>query len=122
MFYGTFNPRHRIGKPRSRAEEKAEKRTAAKKQQRDVYRLVTERDKRKCRSCLNQADPNALDMLKRGHHHHVVFRSAGGQDTTGNLMLACARCHAEIHAHRLSVSGDADGVLTFSTEVATWQG
>lgn len=107
---------------KSRADEKAEKRLAAQKAQRDVYRLVTARDKRKCRACLNQADPNALDMLKRGHHHHIQFRSAGGRDESSNLMLACARCHSAIHAHRLTVSGDADGPLTFSMEVATWVG
>ena len=107
---------------KSRADEKAEKRTAAKKQQRDVYAMVTKRDNRKCRACLNQADPSALDMLKRGHHHHVVFRSAGGRDESSNLMLACTRCHSAIHAHKLTVTGNADEQLTFSTEVATWSG
>ena len=107
---------------KSRADERAEKRAKAQKEQRDVYRLVTARDKRKCRACLNQADPSALDMLKRGHHHHIVFRSAGGTDESSNLMLACARCHAAIHAHRLTVTGNADEQLTFSTEVATWVG
>lgn len=107
---------------KSRADEKAEKRTAAKKQQRDVYRIVTERDKRKCRACLNQANPSALDMLSKGHHHHIVFRSAGGKDESSNLMLACARCHAAIHAHRLSVRGNADEELWFSTETHAWKG
>lgn len=107
---------------KSRADERLEKRTAAKKQQRDVYRLVTDRDKRKCRACLNQADPSALDMLKRGHHHHIVFRSAGGTDESSNLCLLCARCHSAVHAHRLDIAGSADGRLTFTTETASWLG
>lgn len=111
-----------LAKPRSRADEKAEKRAKAQKDQRDVYRLVTTRDKRRCRACLNPADPSALDMLKKGHHHHIQFRSAGGRDESSNLMLACARCHAAIHAHRLTVTGNADERLTFKTEKNAWYG
>lgn len=111
-----------LQKPASRADEKAEKKREAKKQQRDVYRIVTERDKRKCRACLNRADPGALDMLAKGHHHHIQFRSAGGQDESSNLMLACARCHTAIHAHRLTVEGNADERLTFTSGENTWKG
>ena len=111
-----------LAKPRSRADEKAEKKHAAKRQQRDIYKLVTDRDKRKCRACLNRADPNALDMLSSGEHHHVKFRSAGGKDESSNLALLCKRCHAAAHAHRLTITGNADERLTFTTEAATWLG
>lgn len=110
-----------FAKPTSRAEAKADRRNAAKRNQRMVYAIVTARDGRKCRACKRSVDPNATDMLRRAHHHHVVFRSAGGKDETGTLMLACARCHADIHAHRMTVIGNADGTLTFSTETHTWQ-
>lgn len=110
-----------FAKPTSRAEAKAERNNTRRRHQRAVYGLVTARDGRKCRACKRSIDAGATDMLRKAHHHHVVFRSAGGKDETGNLMLACGICHSNIHAHRLTVSGNADGTLTFSTETHTWQ-
>ena len=48
------------------------------------------------------------------HHHHILWRSRGGQHTTQNLVLVCAACHRLIHDHLLDVSGDADGTLIWS--------
>lgn len=31
--------------------------------------------------------------------HHLLPRSAGGDDTPGNLLWLCAACHRYIHAH-----------------------
>jgi 5-methylcytosine-specific restriction endonuclease McrA len=45
--------------------------------------------------------------------HHVRFRSRGGVDSTANCACLCRMCHAEIHAYRLAVSGDANGKLKF---------
>jgi hypothetical protein len=42
------------------------------------------------------------------HHHHVRYRSLGGDDTPDNLALVCARCHSDIHAARIRLTGDAD--------------
>jgi 5-methylcytosine-specific restriction endonuclease McrA len=43
--------------------------------------------------------------------HHIRFRSHGGKDETRNCAAICAVCHADIHAYRLSISGDANGKL-----------
>jgi 5-methylcytosine-specific restriction endonuclease McrA len=43
--------------------------------------------------------------------HHIRFRSVGGKDETSNLAALCRCCHAEIHAYRLTLSGDANGKL-----------
>jgi predicted HNH restriction endonuclease len=43
--------------------------------------------------------------------HHIKFRSVGGEDTAENLAALCRVCHAEIHAYRLVISGDANGKL-----------
>jgi 5-methylcytosine-specific restriction endonuclease McrA len=43
--------------------------------------------------------------------HHVQFRSQGGTHATSNLVCLCVSCHAAVHARRIWLSGDADGVL-----------
>ena len=110
-----------LRKPLSRALEKSERKQAAKTLQRKVYGVVTARDKRRCRACGKEADPSALDMIRRGHHHHVRFRSAGGNDSTANLCLLDAACHADVHAHRMTITGNADSTLVISTEKGTWE-
>lgn len=45
------------------------------------------------------------------HAHHIIFRSLGGKDTTDNLCLLCAQCHDDIHQHRVTVTGNANGQL-----------
>lgn len=109
-----------IAKPTSRAAERKGQKAAAKTRQRKVYALVTIRDKRRCRACTDEADPSATDMTRHGHHHHIRFRSAGGQDTSENLALLCNACHADVHAHRLIVTGNASGVLTFEKDGQIW--
>lgn len=68
-------------------------------------RLVDARDGLLCRVCrIAVLDGDA-------HHHHVAMRSLGGSDLPSNLIRICAVCHADIHAKRLIVTGDADGPL-----------
>lgn len=100
-------------KPESRARERKATRADAERMRRAAYRQVTAREGRLCRVCLSPADPAALDLMQRGEHHHLTFRSRGGHDTTGNLVLICAACHADVHAHRLTITGDdANGPLS----------
>lgn len=100
-----------FAKPESRVDERARRNAAKAALERDVYRAVDERDKRRCRVCGHSADPRAMDSTKRGEHHHVVLRSAGGETSTGNVCLLCVSCHAARHAYRLCITGDADGAL-----------
>lgn len=104
-----------LQKPVSRVIERriAKAKTAA--SDRDVYRAVTLRDGRKCRACCGQADPDATNMLKHGHRHHIIFRSMGGATTTQNVCLVCNACHADIHGYRLTLRGNADKTL-----IAKW--
>ena len=85
------------------------RRAAKRRRQQTAYRLlcakVDERDGLTCRVCRRYVGP------AQAHHHHIVFRSRGGADSTSNLVRVCVDCHADIHARRVSVSGDADGVL-----------
>ncbi len=74
----------------------------------EVCRVVNQRDQYRCVACGNGADPRAASELQRGHHHHVQFRSRGGQDVSSNLCLLCALCHADVHDRKLFISGNAD--------------
>jgi 5-methylcytosine-specific restriction endonuclease McrA len=59
---------------------------------------VRARDRGRCRVCGGLGvDP-----------HHIIFRSLGGKDTTDNLCIVCFVCHEAIHAHRITVSGNAN--------------
>ena len=71
----------------------------------NVRRAVLERDKRTCRACGGR---NYIDV------HHKKLRSAGGEETTQNLLCLCRYCHALVHAYRLFIHGaSADGKLRF---------
>lgn len=53
-----------------------------------VCQLVNERDNHRCVIC-------GIPYIQ---HHHIIFRSAGGWDTPGNLVCLCSSCHS-IYAH-----------------------
>jgi 5-methylcytosine-specific restriction endonuclease McrA len=85
-----------------------ERRTA--KQKKDatwhaMRKAVLSRDKRTCRACGLR---DYIDV------HHKKLRSAGGENTTDNLLCLCRYCHALVHAYMLFIHGDsADGKLRF---------
>lgn len=51
-------------------------------------------------------------------HHHIIFRSQGGPDTTENLCTVCATCHADIHDRKVLVTGNANKALHIERKVA----
>jgi 5-methylcytosine-specific restriction endonuclease McrA len=67
-------------------------------------RAVDARDGDACRVC-------SAFIKGHAHHHHIVARSLGGQNSTSNLIRVCAQCHSDIHMKRISVTGNADGQL-----------
>lgn len=78
-----------------------------------VCKVVDTRDGKSCRCCDKRSDPDATGLLKRGHRHHLVYRSAGGQDVSSNLVTLCADCHNAEHRHKLRIDGNPDVALTF---------
>lgn len=74
---------------------------------RKVCALVETRDRKCCRVC-------GVFMFLPAHHH-LVFRSQGGKDTTENLICICGTCHDEIHDRRIRVSGNANETLTIES-------
>ena len=72
---------------------------------------VRERDCDRCRVC----------TATRGIEvHHVVYRSRRGTHDTSNLVCLCGECHRRVHAARLGLSGDADGVLVVTVKEPGW--
>jgi len=96
----------------SRVEIAMKRQAERAKQETAVYRTVDRRDGFRCRCCGLRTDQYAIGLL-RGEHHHVVYRSAGGETTTANVCLLCAGCHVDEHRHRLRIDGNADTGLTF---------
>lgn len=80
-------------------------------ERREVYDAVTRRDRYRCRACGKRADPNAIGLTEHGHHHYLIYRSRGGRHAIWNVCLVCPKCHAEIHAKRLFLSGNAEDEL-----------
>lgn len=78
-----------------------------------VCKVVDARDKRMCRACGKRSDLYTVGLTKRGHRHHIVYLSAGGQDVSNNIVTLCAECHNAEHRHRLRIEGDADEKLDF---------
>ena len=97
-----------LPKPTPRAKAKAAAKRRQAKADRAVYAAVTARDGGVCRGC------GTPDWMGTHERHHIVYRSRGGKTTRSNVALLCLACHADVHAGRLRISGDADGVLTFT--------
>lgn len=99
----------------SRTEEEREADIAKATNWRAVCVKVNEREDYCCRVCHRRCNPSALSMLHKGHHHHIEFRSAQGEDTVENVCLLCADCHDLIHKKKaLQIEGNAEEALTFS--------
>lgn len=80
---------------------------------RAVCKQVDARDHRICRCCGKRTNPDDIGLL-RGHRHHIVYLSAGGEDTTENVLTLCPKCHDEEHVKRtLHVVGNADTGVEF---------
>ncbi len=110
-----------LQKPVSRAAERKQEKADEAKRVRAIHAAVDKRDKGRCRACGARVSATATDLLKRAHRHHITFRSAGGEDTTANVLQLCAQCHSDIHAYRMTASGNADHSVAFSREGGfTW--
>ena len=69
----------------------------------ETRKAVYARDGYRCALC---------DDVRGLQIHHIVHRSAGGNDTPHNLITLCWRCHAEAHGtwtSRTSCLSSKDG-------------
>lgn len=83
-------------KPMPRVLSNWHKKLEAERQWKKVSAFVRKRDGGKCRSC---GKPGS-------QIHNIVYRSHGGKDEAGNLILTCTKCHSWIHAKAILVSFD----------------
>lgn len=94
---------------KSRRQLKQEARAEDIRQMKACYKAVDARDGGRCRVCRTRGNPNAMTLLERLHHHHLVYRSRGGQHETDSVLLLCGDCHEAIHVTAtLRLEGDAD--------------
>jgi hypothetical protein len=83
-----------------------------------VCKQVDTRDKLKSRYSGKRANPKDMGLLVQGHRHHILRKSAGGPDTTENLVLLTGQEHMDVHAGllvpRKMTAAGADGALEFT--------
>ena len=89
----------------SKTREKARAKARQRRSDWFVYQAVDLRDEYRCRLCQQWKGEDI-------QRHHIVFRSQCGETTTANVLSLCAECHEAVHAHRVTLSGDADTALT----------
>lgn len=80
----------------------------------DLRKRVFARDGGRCRAYGLPLKLYSVNPLEQAHTHHIVFRSAGGQDVMSNLITLSPAAHQQIHQHKLDVAGDGNGVVTFT--------
>lgn len=108
-----------LPKPRPRILDKRDEARERLRIVREVYRLVAERDRRRCRCCGRSGSYESTASEKALHRHHLVYHSKQGADVSGNLISVCAVCHALIHARQLwAVGMDADRLVRFEIHEA----
>lgn len=92
-------------KPLPKVIERRDARRSKERAWQSIRKTVLLRDGYACRACHQSGD---VDV------HHKKLRSAGGADTTANLLALCRYCHALVHAYRLFIHGEsANGKLRF---------
>ncbi len=79
-----------------------------------MRRYIYLRDERKCRATRRPVLLSTDGLMKLGHVHHLIYRSHGGPDTPENLLLLSAYAHQKVHDGLLEISGDPNGVVTFT--------
>lgn len=95
-------------KPRARVLDRLKYKRDLAAQERACRIAVRKRDKGKC------IVPGCRDASK--HLHHVTFRSRGGRWRTENIASLCVQHHQMVHAHLITISGNADEHLTIEGE------
>ncbi len=97
-----------LGKGSSRYDEKIAKRAAARKAERECYRVVDARDGHQCRVCGRQCSLTAIPLVDRAERHHMIPRSLGGKHEPSNVVTTCKGCHERVHLRGdMKLSGDA---------------
>lgn len=109
----TWDAAHQKSEEPTRYERKRDAKAVVDKRWRHVCRVVDTRDRRQCRACGRRCYPYATALLDRGERHHIHYRSAGGLNTSANIVLVCGQCHADEHRHQLTIEGNADQGLMF---------
>lgn len=100
--------------------KRIKKRRAKRTQQRaeadsdaQIRRALYQRDGGVCRACRLplKLQSSVGYWWEIAHAHHIVYRSAGGDDSLSNRLLLCPKCHFNEHSHLLRIVGTDGGEL-----------
>lgn len=95
-----------IPKPAPRWKTKAKQAAENTRAIKACYAEVDKRDSYCCRVCHRRV--GGIGMLYAAHHHHLVYRSAGGTHESRNVITLCVACHQAVHDADIRLSGNAD--------------
>lgn len=102
-------------KPVSVRREKKVKRKEAAKVERKAQKAVDERDKFRCQLSGARLSLETVDPFARVHRHHILQKGRDlGPDASWNEVTVSSIVHDLLHANLITVSGDADDVLTWT--------
>ena len=68
----------------------------------EVVSKLLEDARGRCCLCRLLIDPQRLDddtLFGSLEKHHIIHFSKGGRNIYDNLLVVCANCHSQIHAH-----------------------
>ncbi len=89
--------------------EYKDRRAAEKQREQDqCYQAVDIRDSSVCRVTGEYLTLGHADPHKRKERHHMIRRSRGGLHETANVVTVSAFIHAQDHAGKIRLSGDAN--------------
>jgi 5-methylcytosine-specific restriction endonuclease McrA len=77
---------------------------------------VFTRDKGRCRAFGLPLYFEHSDPMQVGHCHHVIYRSAGGNDSLDNLLYLSWKAHQMVHDGMLIIHGDPNGLIYFTAK------
>lgn len=95
-----------LPKPEPRWKQKAQQAADNTRLLKACYAEVDRRDGHCCRVCHKRV--GGIGMLYAAHHHHLVYRSKGGEHDPANVVTLCVACHQGVHDGLLRLTGDAD--------------
>ncbi len=93
----------------SRSQERIEEAGIVARAWEALKRYIMARERGRCRLCGKRCSYGAASIATKADPHHIIFQSAGGEDTRENCLVLCRSCHDDVHIHRAVVlSGNAE--------------
>lgn len=76
----------------------------------ETQKIVFARDKNTCVCCQWNRENNPMEGRRFLELHHIQHHKHGGSNEAENLVVLCSRCHDDVHAKRLELTKEGEGV------------